>query len=133
MPPGASRRRVIFPGRQVAAAADLSAAQRKSNMFISHLPSWLKDQPLIEEELDTESSDLQLETAEECLPFLKRTFPPSLEKTKHVRFLEGSLGRLPAGFAALDASRPWMLYWALSALGALGEDLTEWREKYGER
>lgn len=119
------RRKVIFPGRQV-----VTANIERSNMFKSSLPLWLKqDEPVIEEELDTESSDLQLETAEECLPLLKRTFPPSLDRANHIQFLNVSLGRLPAGFAALDASRPWMVYWALSALAALGDDMTEWRVK----
>jgi len=120
------RRKVIFPSRQV--VVNNLTKQRK--MFHSSLPPWLEhDEPIIEEELETESSALQLETAEECLPFLKRTFPPSLRRADHTRFLMQSLGRLPAGFAALDASRPWMLYWSLSAFGALGVDLANYQER----
>lgn len=120
------RRKVIFPGRQIVA----SNLSKQTNMFASSLPLWLDhDEPLIEEELETESSALQLETAEECVPLLKRTFPPSLKRADHTRFLMQALGRLPAGFAALDASRPWMLYWSLSAFGALGVDLTMYRER----
>jgi len=120
------RRKVIFPSRQIVANNLL----KQQKMFSSNLPSWLEhDIPVIEEELDTESSTLQLETAEECIPLLKRTFPPSLARADHIRFLMQTLGRLPAGFAVLDASRPWMLYWSLSAFGALGVDLANYRER----
>ena len=120
------RRKVIFPGRQVVA----NNLVKHQEMFSSNLPPWLEqDEPTIEEELETESSALQLETAEECVPLLKRTFPPSLKRADHTRFLMQALGRLPAGFAALDASRPWMLYWSLSAFAALGVDLSNYRER----
>jgi hypothetical protein len=133
-----NRRKVIFPGRRVATASIVKRIlpylkedkADMSSMSSMHLPMWLRQEtPLIAEELDTESSELQIETAEECLPLLKRVFPPSLNKAKHVSFLSSCLGRLPAGYAALDASRPWMLYWAISAFGALGEDLKDLREK----
>lgn len=119
------RHKIIFPSRQV--VTNNLIKQRK--MFPSSLPPWLEyDEPVIEEELETESSALQLETAEECVPLLKRTFPPSLARADHTRFLMQTIGRLPAGFAVLDASRPWMLYWSLSAFGALGVNLADFRE-----
>jgi protein farnesyltransferase subunit beta len=39
---------------------------------------------------------------------------------RHVRYLQGALGSLPGGFAALGASRPWICYWALHGLALLG-------------
>jgi len=107
------------------------------------LPTWLKSSPNIQENLETETSEDQKETAEECLPFLLGTYVPKdgafetneyglarLERSNHVKFLKGALGRLPPGFAALDASRPWMLYWCLTGLSIMGEDVSIYREKY---
>jgi protein farnesyltransferase subunit beta len=37
----------------------------------------------------------------------------------HVAYLHGALGQLPAAYAALDASRPWICYWALHGLALL--------------
>jgi len=107
------------------------------------LPTWLKSSSNIQEILETETSEDQKETAEECLPFLLGTYVPKdgafetneyglarLERSKHIKFLKGALGRLPPSFAALDASRPWMLYWCLTGLSIMGEDVSIYREKY---
>lgn len=116
-----------------------SAAMKKP------LPNWLKSIPTIPKDLETETSEDQKETAEECLPFLLGTYVPKdgawafetneyglprLERPKHVKYLKGALGRLPPGFAALDASRPWMLYWCLTGLSIMGEDVSIYRKKY---
>lgn len=90
----------------------------------------------VEEELETESSVLQDQTAEECIPFLTSEASglnasglPTLSREKHVRFLRHWLGRLPAGFAVLDASRPWILHWCLNGLALLGDELTEFEDR----
>ena len=54
---------------------------------------------------------------------------PRLLRKKHIRFMEGHLGQLPAPFQAMDAGRPWMLYWGLSGLAALGQDVTEEKDR----
>jgi protein farnesyltransferase subunit beta len=47
--------------------------------------------------------------------------PPPLAADAHARFLAAALGPLPAGFASLDASRCWIVYWALHGLALLGK------------
>ncbi|KAL8936429.1 MAG: hypothetical protein Q9216_004933 [Gyalolechia sp. 2 TL-2023] len=95
--------------------------------------------PPIQDDFTTETSELHDETIQECLPFLNAsTGPlfdhkehglPSLARDKHIRFLRGSLEAMPAAFVGFDASRPWIVYWALTALRLLGEDVEEYRER----
>ena len=50
---------------------------------------------------------------------------PRLMREKHVQYLRKGLAGLSGGFVALDASRPWLVYWiihALDLLEALDED-----------
>eukprot|EP00193_Tetraselmis_chui_P004692 CAMPEP_0177767152 /NCGR_PEP_ID=MMETSP0491_2-20121128/8925_1 /TAXON_ID=63592 /ORGANISM="Tetraselmis chuii, Strain PLY429" /LENGTH=522 /DNA_ID=CAMNT_0019283653 /DNA_START=265 /DNA_END=1833 /DNA_ORIENTATION=- len=49
--------------------------------------------------------------------------PLTLHRSAHARYLRGALGQLPRGFVSLDASRPWILYWALHGLALLGAPL----------
>lgn len=96
-------------------------------------PPWERCDPIIPEDpaASTESSELQQETAEECLPLLlgKQRLAemgenglPKLGRKKHAVFLRLFLGRLPPGFTILDASRPWMLYWCTMGLSSVEED-----------
>lgn len=48
---------------------------------------------------------------------------PKLLTEEHVDFLRYTLEEMPSGWTAMDASRPWAVYWALTGLGLLGEDL----------
>ncbi|EKD20363.1 prenyltransferase and squalene oxidase [Drepanopeziza brunnea f. sp. 'multigermtubi' MB_m1] len=86
----------------------------------------------------TESSQVQDETVQEVLPFLSGQNSdvetnehgvPRLARDRHISFLHKSLGRLPSGYVAADASRPWMFYWALNGLATLGEDVSEYRQR----
>lgn len=43
----------------------------------------------------------------------------NLNRSEHARFIRGALGELPGGFSSLDASRPWIAYWATHALNLL--------------
>lgn len=93
----------------------------------------------IRDGLETETSTLQDETVQECLSFLNGSEAslsdcdtnalPRLDRAKHIRFLHRSLTTLPAAFVGFDASRPWVIYWALTALSLLGEDITQYRER----
>ena len=97
------------------------------------IPSLFTNPPPIFDALTTETSTLQASTINECLPFLRGSplaLPnvplnshgvPGLDRARHIAFLHKTLQRLPAGYAAADASRPWMFYWALAGLCALGE------------
>ena len=96
------------------------------------MPLWLRPNPLTEEDsaFETPSSELQQETAEECLPLLlgegslvevNEHGLPKLDRRRHAKFLQQFLGRLPAPFMMADASRPWFFYWCTMALHLLGE------------
>jgi len=37
----------------------------------------------------------------------------------HVEYLQQGIGTLPAMFASLDASRPWLVYWIVHSLALL--------------
>lgn len=105
------------------------------------IPDLFTQLPPVRDALVTDTSRLQDETVEACLPFLggedevtetNEYGVPRLDREKHVRFLHQSLGRLPGRFVAADASRPWFLYWCLSALAMLGEDVTAFRDSLTE-
>ena len=95
--------------------------------------------PPIQDALDTESLRIQNDTIEECLPFLggigKNLFDynahgiPSLEREKHIEYLHERLEDLPPGFVAYDAARPWLLYWTLTGLCLLAEDVEQYRSR----
>jgi protein farnesyltransferase subunit beta len=93
----------------------------------------------IRDSLQTDTSEEQDETLEFVLPYLEgnpNDYPlnifgiPQLQREKHVAFLKQALGDYPSGFAMLDASRPWLVYWSLQGLSALGYDISEYRERY---
>jgi len=49
----------------------------------------------------------------------------SLLRIKHTRYLKSNMSSLPQGFASLDASRPWIMYWITHSLYLLdAEDPT---------
>jgi protein farnesyltransferase subunit beta len=48
-----------------------------------------------------------------------------LLRAVHVTYLHSGLDKLPGHFVALDASRPWIVYWILHSLALLGADLPE--------
>ena len=125
------------PAGRCITAAGVRSTPSSSSMS-NTLPIWLHQQfQIVDDDVPTESSELQVETEEECLPLLQGELLPrendaivtSLRREAHARFLRQSLGRLPAGFAALDASRPWMLYWCLTGLSVLGVDVRPYRER----
>ena len=55
---------------------------------------------------------------------------PKLHRDAHVSFLRDKLGSYPWYFAAMDASRPWVFYWALNGLVLLGVDVGEYVDRY---
>lgn len=93
--------------------------------------------PVLQDALATETSDVQADTLDECLPLLSAANSassnpfdynefgiPDLRKDDHINFLEQNLARFPTQFVGLDASRPWMFYWGLVGLHLLGEDVS---------
>jgi len=106
------------------------------------VPELFTTLPPIRDALRTETSSVQDRTVQDCLPYLSGTKDsskspfdfnahglPRLEREKHIAYLHGSLGKLPAGFVGADASRPWLLYWALTGLYLLGEDVSRYRDR----
>jgi protein farnesyltransferase subunit beta len=93
----------------------------------------------IRDSLVTETSETEDETAQVVLPFLEgnpndfslNAFGiPNLQRAKHEPFLREQLGDYPARAAGLDAARPWIVYWALQGLTAMGSDITSYNKKY---
>ena len=98
--------------------------------------------PPIRDFLHTTTSLLQDETAQECLPchagtddtsvgyqhFNNRGLP-ALLRQEHVEFLHDSLNKLPPELVVYDSSRSWLVYWALTGLSLLGEDVSPYRKR----
>ncbi|KFY10576.1 hypothetical protein V492_04944 [Pseudogymnoascus sp. VKM F-4246] len=103
------------------------------------IPSLFTKEPPIHDLLSTETSEKQDEVVEICSPFLSAQSDqfsyynehgvPHLLRQKHINFCHKQLGPLPAPFAKADAGRPWFFYWTLTALSALGEDVSQYRER----
>ena len=104
------------------------------------VPALFTSPPPIRDELITTSSEDQDETVHQCLPYLAGVADPRktyfdfsahgvarLEREDHVRFLTGALQN--ARYIAYDAQRPWCVYWALTGLSLLGEDLEKYRQR----
>ncbi|PRT52819.1 Protein farnesyltransferase subunit beta [Wickerhamiella sorbophila] len=80
--------------------------------------------------LETRTLREQRETEDLCVPLLEQEDNPELFvffRDKHVKFLRGMLGNLSSGFISLDASRPWMVFWAVNGLALMGVDTSELR------
>ncbi|TGO69120.1 hypothetical protein BOTNAR_0015g00360 [Botryotinia narcissicola] len=87
--------------------------------FINMIPDTFTEYPLLHDQLQTQTSHLQDQTIQECLPFLSGkeaglTYNPygvpHLNRKKHIQFLHKNLQKLPSAYVAADASRPWMFY-----------------------
>jgi len=85
---------------------------------------------------------MQEKTLRECLPLIcvredsdwdpfgfNQHGVPRLDRERHIEFLKDALGEFPPRFVGVDASRPWMVYWALMGLYLLGEDVTSYRSR----
>ncbi|KIX00949.1 uncharacterized protein Z518_10015 [Rhinocladiella mackenziei CBS 650.93] len=113
-----------------------------SSRFASPIPAYFREPPILIDSLETETSTLQENTVNECLPLLNgandptrnpfdfnRFGVPNLEREDHINFLHDNLAEFPAPFVGIDASRPWMVYWALLSLYVLGEDISPFRSR----
>ena len=101
------------------------------------IPELFTSLPPIKDPLITATSRSQDETAEHCLEFHANTSRssfdlnsqgiPRLNREDHVHYLEGAIQK--AKFLGYDAVRPWIIYWCLTGLTVLGEDLAQWRDR----
>lgn len=92
----------------------------------------------IRETYQTETTKVQEQTHEVILPFLEgnpnehalnEKGIPKLQREKHEPTLRNLIGDYPSQFCALDASRPWMVYWVLQSLTALGDEVGGYTER----
>lgn len=102
------------------------------------IPDLFRYAPPVVDSLETETSYKQNEVVQDCLEYLTAKNEhlvynlrgvALLERETHKAFLHKGLGKYPDRFVPADASRPWYLYWCLSALTLLGEDVSSYREK----
>ncbi|QKX55641.1 uncharacterized protein TRUGW13939_02738 [Talaromyces rugulosus] len=104
------------------------------------IPSIFRELPQLRDLLTTQTSTVQDETVEKCLPLLRGTDGSlrgnvnelglaHLLRDYHIDYLYDSLEDYPETFVSLDSSRPWMSYWALASLTLLGEDVSKYRER----
>lgn len=104
--------------------------------LFASLPPFKRDHP------QTGTTIAQDETVQLCLPLLLGVEDPSrsifdfnshglprLEREKHVKYLHKSLRKLGASYVAMDASRPWQIYWSLAGLSMLDENVQQYRER----
>lgn len=98
------------------------------------IPDLFTARPPVSDALRTGTSQTQDATVNICMPYLSASDAdleynshgvPRLDRDRHIRFLQKSMGQLPAPYVTADASRPWFLYWCLNSLALLGEDVTE--------
>lgn len=114
---------------------DRSTAIMASDVQHPSAPSLFTQPPPFQEQINafpTITSSAEDQTLLECLPFLispemelNSHGVPKLRRRVHMMYLTMMLRRkFPPGFVAIDASRPWFLYWSLTGLHCLGEDLS---------
>lgn len=113
-----------------------TSSSSDTHMSTPMIPDLYTSDPPIRDPLITRTSVVQDKIVDDCLPFLAAQIDgvsvnqfgvPHLDRSRHIRFLRKSLGKLPAPFIAADASRPWFLYWCLNGLYLLGEDVSTYR------
>lgn len=78
--------------------------------------------------LETKTLRDQRETEELCIPLLEQADNPAkfkFFKDKHAKFLRAMIGNLSSAFVSLDASRPWMIFWAVNGLALMGIDTSD--------
>ncbi|KAK6533199.1 CAAX farnesyltransferase (FTase) subunit beta [Arthrobotrys megalospora] len=140
-----ARRKVVFPkdwptmvqiepleGQQPRADETVDDVSHPNpyQMAPGRVPVMHLNLPFILDDLKTETSQKQLSTARNIMRSVDQATLPSLDKATHIEFLLNPLDEgLSGGFVGLDASRPWLLYWCINALSALGEDVGVYNER----
>ena len=96
-----------------------------------------------DEGVPTTTSIAQQECEESCLAYLYEdtqekdaeengnsssdatTSNPLLLRDSHVKYCKRGLEKLGRGFTALDASKPWLMYWMIHSISLLNGEITE--------
>lgn len=143
------KQRLVFPWKsenhRTGIVRNMTTAEGSRDMStsigypnVSHI---FRDLPILRDELQTDTSEAQLENVEDILPHILgddggSTFElnshgmPKLKRQAHVAFLRKSLEKMPAAYTAYDAARPWVIYWTLTALCLLGQDVSEYQKRF---
>ncbi len=82
--------------------------------------------------MDTPTTRLQAETEALISTTASQANNNKLKKAKHDDFLRAPLlAGLNRWFVALDASKPWLIYWILHSLDLLQEEISsDMKDKY---
>ena len=101
------------------------------------VPQLFTSLPPIRDALVTDTSLSQDRTARDCLPLHAGTSRslfdlnpqgiPRLNREAHINFLNEAIQN--AIHIPYDALRPWIIYWTLTGLSVLGENLERWRNR----
>ena len=101
------------------------------------VPKLFTSLPPIKDALVTGTSLSQDQTANACLPLhagssrslfdLNPRGIPRLDREAHVGFLNETIQN--AIHIPYDALRPWIIYWTLTGLCVLGQNLEKWRDR----
>lgn len=118
----------------------LASLQRNKNNKILTPMSTLPNIPiyrnLVGDTLETVTTVDQQETEEKCVSMFTTEPIASelqfLKKDQHIAFLRKTISKLPRGYVVLDASRPWIIYWALNPLVLLGDDISDLKDGANE-
>ncbi|KXZ51883.1 hypothetical protein GPECTOR_11g318 [Gonium pectorale] len=87
---------------------------------------------MFEDGLSTTTSKAQNALEKKVLPFYQELEPLDaeelnefleLQRDSHIAYIHSGLGQLSSGFAVLDASRTWIVYWLVHSLALLGAPL----------
>lgn len=96
----------------------------------------------IKDSLVTESTKVEDETSAVILPYLEgnpndfslNAFGiPKLQRDRHEAMLKRIIGDYPAQAAAMDAARPWIVYWATQSMTVLGVDISDYQKRWVRR
>ena len=116
----------------------LSLEARFDEQGRPQVPGLYTSSPPIRDHLTTNTSISQDDVVKQCLPRLitwSRSLSgvnaygiPSLEREDHIRFLQDAI-EYPR-YIAFDPVRPWVIYWSLTALSLLGENVELYQQRY---
>ena len=85
------------------------------------------EQHVLEQKVAKLYCDLEGTPVTDCSP------PLRLLREEHIEYLHEGLGELPAGYASLDAGRPWICFWIIHSLSLLNAPWPARPAKRGER
>ena len=116
----------------------LSLEARFDEQGRPQVPELYTGSPPIRDHLTTDTSISQDDVVNQCLPRLikyRRRLVgvnshgiPSLEREDHIKFLQEAI-EYPR-YIAFDPVRPWVIYWSLTALSVLGENVELYQQRY---